>query len=118
MRDQKGTSLVSVIVSFAVMMIVLLLLQVAITASGRYTARADEFWKQAVEAENKYVNDIPSSVGGGVDRSEDYMISLIMIPEKSGEANEEGWGSMEKWQTTSDDPNGFKIYYLKEGITP
>lgn len=110
MKDQRGTSLVSVIVSFAVMMIVLLLLQVSITASGRYAARADELWKQAAEAENKYVNDIPSfEAGGGVEEVID--ISLVMIPEAGG-AHEE-WGTMEKWQTTSDGPDGFKIYYLK-----
>lgn len=114
MKDQKGTSLVSVIVSFAVMMIVLLLLQVSITASGRYADRADELWKEAAEAENKYINDIPSNVeGGGVEKPSDSMI-LQMIPAKGG--SKEAWGRMEKWQTIPDpdDPDGFTIYYLKE----
>lgn len=103
MKDQRGTSLVSVIVSFAVLMIVLLLLQVSITASGRYAARADELWKEAVSAENKYVND-------GGKRATSFMIGLNMIPAAGG--SKEAWGEMEKWQT-SDDPDEFKIYYLK-----
>lgn len=115
MKDQRGTSLVSVIVSFAVMMIVLLLLQVSITASGRYAARADELWKEAAEAENKYVNDPDPTK---VEKAAFNMSALEMIPETGGEANKESWGHMEKWQTKSDDTNGFKIYYLKEGTTP
>lgn len=107
MKNQRGTSLVSVIVSFAVMMIVLLLLQISITASGRYAARADERWKQAVEAENKYIND-----DADVKRSTEYMISLVM---KSKTGVSEEWGYMEKWETIPDagDPDGFKIYYVK-----
>lgn len=109
MKDQRGTSLVSVIVSFAVMMIVLLLLQVSITASGRYAARADELWKQAAEAENRYVNDLN---GATVEQAPDHMIGLVMVSE-TGE--EEGWGHMDKWQTKTDagDPDGFRIYYIK-----
>lgn len=111
MKNQRGTSLVSVIVSFAVMMIVLLLLQVSITASGRYTARADELWRQASTAENKYVNDIPSSEGGEVEKAGN--IDIVMESGTGGGADREVWGTVEKWQTTSDDPDGFKIYYLK-----
>lgn len=110
MKNQKGTSLVSVIVSFAVMMIVLLLLQVSITASGRYTAEADELWKRAASAENKYVNDIPSSEGGEVEKAGN--IDIVMESGAAG-ADREVWGNIEKWQTTSDDPDGFKIYYFK-----
>lgn len=115
MKNQRGTSLVSVIVSFAVMMIVLLLLQVSITAGGRYAARAKEVWRQAAEAENKYVND---ELDTGVKKPSNYQIDLVMIPESGGEG--EPWGMMEKRETIPepDDPDGFKIYYFKHPSTP
>lgn len=98
MRNQKGTSLVSVIVSFAVLMVVLLLLQISITASGRYAARADEVWQKAVDAENKYVN------GDGSKKAD---MGLTM---KSDKGNTEFWGSMEIWKT---DDGEADIYYIK-----
>ena len=98
MKNQKGTSLVSVIVSFAVLMIVLLLLQISITASGRYTARADDVWQKAAEAENHYVNDEGSKVTN---------VALVMKLDKGGT---EPWGNMEIWKT---DDGKASIYYVK-----
>lgn len=90
MKNQKGTSLVSVIVSFAVLMIVMLLLQVSITASGRYAARAEEIWEAAAEAENRYINsDDPANLdkqNNGANWAQ--MVALTM----EGREGEEIWG--------------------------
>lgn len=108
MKDQKGTSLVSVIVSFAVMMIVLLLLQVSIMASGRYAARADSVWKRAAEADRKYVDDDPDAEPKEVEKRSE--VGLAMATEAG---STEFWGRMEKWRTTAKDPEDFQIYYVK-----
>lgn len=103
MKDQKGTSLVSVIVSFMVLMIVLLLLQVSITASGRYAARADEIWKQAAEAERHYIND---KYGSG-----EINLSLKMKP---GTGDEERWGNIYIRVTDADAGDTVRIYYIEK----
>ena len=104
MKDQRGTSLVSVIGSFAVLMIVLLLLQVSITASGRYAAHADEVWMEAVQAENDYVNnnyDDSYMGSGGWDLS---------LKTTSGER----WGSMKIRRTAKGSEDSLQIYYIGE----
>lgn len=104
MKNQKGTSLVSVIVSFAVLMIVLLLLQVSITASGRYAARAREVWEEAVTAENRYVN-------GNIDDGSKMDVSLEM--QSVGGEITEAWGRMEMVQTATDAEQELKLYYVR-----
>lgn len=99
MKDQKGSSLVSVIVSFAVLMIVLLLLQVSITASGRYAARADEIWEQAVQAENNYVNGI---------REESHFRMVVL--KMQSEDGEENWGTI-YIDKTKKDPDGQELQF-------
>lgn len=87
MKDQKGTSLVSVIVSFAVLMIVLLLLQVSITASGRYGAEAEKVRREAAKAENRYINsDDPANVESGP-------VASVVLQMQNGEKKER-WGYM------------------------
>lgn len=103
MKDQKGSSLVSVIVSFAVLMIVLLLLQVSITASGRYAARANEIWKQAVQAENNYVNGVREEYP---DRAHYRQVGLTMV----SDSGEESWGNI-YIDVTKKDPDGQTLQY-------
>lgn len=99
MKDQKGTSLVSVIVSFAMLMIVMLLLQVSISASGRYAAEADKVWGQAVTAENQYTNGEGNLVAPDVE-----------FKMKSAEGGEE-WG---KFTLTIKETNTeYNMYYVK-----
>lgn len=103
MKDQKGSSLVSVIVSFAVLMIVLLLLQVSITASGRYAARADEIWEQAVQAENNYVNGIREEYSG-----QGYFRTVTL--KMQSEDGEENWGTI-YIDKTKKDPDGQELQF-------
>lgn len=103
MKDQKGTSLVSVIVSFAVLMIVVLLLQVSISASGRYAARANEVWDQVTKAENHYTNE---ETGASFDN--------IEIKMQTGEV----WGTLNIRATRTTDESGavdtdYIIYYVE-----
>lgn len=108
MKNQKGTSLVSVIVSFAVLMIVLLLLQVSITASGRYAARAKDIWEEVVTAENRYVN-------GDCSIAPTDIIKVGLVMEFVGESGKtEQWGRMEMVQTRTDADQSQKLYYVKQ----
>lgn len=99
MKNQKGTSLVSVIVSFAVLMIVVLLLQVSISASGRYTVKADEIWKQVTEAENKYTNGDTADPG--------VVINHLMM--KNGSVSVD-WGEIAVKKTDT----AYEMYYAEE----
>lgn len=90
MKNQKGTSLVSVIVSFAVLMIVMLLLQVSITASGRYAARAEELWSEAAAAERRYINsDDPANLDKQANGNDWVQMTPLMMEGKEGV---ETWG--------------------------
>ena len=102
MKNQKGTSLVSVIVSFAVLMVVMLLLQVSITASGRYAAEADKVWKRAAEAENQYTNGGGTSLSGGTG---------VSIKMRLGEREPEDWGTITIKETNTD--TEYKMYYVE-----
>lgn len=99
MKDQKGTSLVSVIVSFAMLMIVMLLLQVSLSASGRYAAEADKAWGQAVTAENQYTNGEGNLVAPDVE---------FKIKMKSAEEWEE-WGTLTIKETNTE----YNMYYVE-----
>lgn len=101
MKDQKGTSLVSVIVSFAMLMVVMLLLQVSISASGRYAAEADKVWKQAVTAENHYTN-------GEANPLSDKTAQVKM---ESGGVWED-WGTFTIKETDTSDTE-YKMYYVE-----
>lgn len=108
MKNQRGSSLVSVVVSFAVLMIVLLLLQVSITASGRYAARAEEIWKQAVQAENNYVNGVKQTY---TDKGHFAQVGLVMV----SDSGEESWGNI-FIDVTKKDPDGqtTQFYYVTQ----
>lgn len=100
MKDQRGTSLVSVIVSFAVLMIVVLLLQVSISASGRYAARANEVWKQVTTAENYYTN------------GEAVELPAVTIKMQTGAGTSEEWGTLKIMETKTTDTD-YIIYYVE-----
>ncbi|MBD5551834.1 MAG: hypothetical protein HDQ96_11785 [Lachnospiraceae bacterium] len=102
MKNQKGTSLVSVIVSFAVLMVVMLLLQVSITASGRYAAEADKVWKQVTAAENHYTNGEGTSLSGGTGVSIEMQLG----------GTTEDWGTLTIKETDTSDTE-YKMYYVK-----
>lgn len=101
MKDQKGTSLVSVIVSFAMLMVVMLLLQVSLSASRRYAAEADKVWKQVTTAENHYTN-------GEANPHSDKTAQIKM--ENGGVW--EDWGTLTIKETDTSDTE-CKMYYVE-----